>query len=518
MNEMNEADIIVNDEDDNNVNTFNDMDNDLMNSIQTTFNLNDVYDSKMFLYDAFKENIIIYFDQHIDIISNGNYEDILYDDIIEMIYVLIENCELYFAKHTYHRSFMDIFQLAIRDIYKRYIPIRQYKDSYIRKVELDIDILTNKKNILRNIPQPEQRTREWYEFRHTLISASNAWKCFEGEKVVNQIIYEKCKPLIINKDENNNVFSINTKSPLHWGQKYEPLSVMLYEEKYKTQIEDFGCIRHSKHHFMGASPDGINVDVKSKRYGRMLEIKNIVSREITKIPKKEYWIQMQLQMETCDLNECDFLETKFNELENVEDYNNHEGTKGVLLHYICNNKIVYEYSPVKCNDEEYTKWEETMFKTHENDMFVKHIYWKLETFSCILVLRNKKWFNKMIHTIENVWNIILKERVSGYEHRQPNKRIKKVTEEKQDIVNRKCLITQSVNEELLEKSSEIMNNIQEQIHDMEKLQNELISKTEKSKKTEEEEIDTPISQSPQNKPFIKIRTESFDEYKKNNIS
>ena len=29
----------------------------------------------------------------------------------------------------------------------------------------------------------------------------------------------------------------------------------------------------------------------------MLEIKNPVSREITGIPKEEYWIQMQLQME-----------------------------------------------------------------------------------------------------------------------------------------------------------------------------------------------------------------------------
>ena len=29
------------------------------------------------------------------------------------------------------------------------------------------------------------------------------------------------------------------------------------------------------------------------------------------IPKKEYWIQMQLQMEVCDLDECDFLETRF---------------------------------------------------------------------------------------------------------------------------------------------------------------------------------------------------------------
>ena len=41
----------------------------------------------------------------------------------------------------------------------------------------------------------------------------------------------------------------------------------------------------------------------------MLEVKNPVSREITGMPKKAYWAQMEIQMEVWDLNECDFLET-----------------------------------------------------------------------------------------------------------------------------------------------------------------------------------------------------------------
>ena len=105
---------------------------------------------------------------------------------------------------------------------------------------------------------------------------------------------------------------------MHWGQKFEPLSVIIYEKRFNTIIEDFGCIPHNKYKFLGASPDGINVDINNDRFGRMLEIKNIVNREITQIPKKEYWIQMQLQMEVCDLNECDFLDTKFVEYENEE--------------------------------------------------------------------------------------------------------------------------------------------------------------------------------------------------------
>ena len=51
----------------------------------------------------------------------------------------------------------------------------------------------------------------------------------------------------------------------------------------------------------------------------------------------------------------------------------------------------------------------------------KTIYWKLETLSCVLVSRNRDWFNKNISQIKNVWDIILKERVEGYEHRAPKK-------------------------------------------------------------------------------------------------
>ena len=98
------------------------------------------------------------------------------------------------------------------------------------------------------------------------------------------------------------------------------MSVLIYEHLFNTQIEDFGCIKHDSHYFIGASPDGINVDISSPRYGRMLEIKNIVNRVINGIPKKEYWVQMQSQMEVCGLDECDFLETRFIEYESYLEY------------------------------------------------------------------------------------------------------------------------------------------------------------------------------------------------------
>jgi putative phage-type endonuclease len=188
------------------------------------------------------------------------------------------------------------------------------------KCQAKIKYLESQLEELRSKPQPTQRTEEWYKFRHNLITASNAYKAFENPSTLNQLIYEKCQPLNTQGDK----FSfVNVDTTFHWGQKFEPVSVMYYENEYDTRVGDFGCIQHETYKFLGASPDGINDDpLRPQRFGRMLEIKNIVNREIDGIPKKEYWIQMQLQMETCDLNECDFLETRFKEYETEADFLN----------------------------------------------------------------------------------------------------------------------------------------------------------------------------------------------------
>jgi hypothetical protein len=175
----------------------------------------------------------------------------------------------------------------------------------------------------------------------------------------------------------------------------------------------------------------------------MLEIKNIVNREINGIPKKEYWIQMQLQMEVCDLDECDFLETKFVEYESANEFFKElelesQDTqlktldkKGVVIyfHNISEAKPFYLYKPlniVKMDD--ILKWEEEMIELYQsskhNMTYIKSNYWKLEKLSCVLVLRNKNWFKNNIQAIENVWNIIEKERITGYEHRAPNRKPK----------------------------------------------------------------------------------------------
>lgn len=277
----------------------------------------------------------------------------------------------------------------------------------------------------------EQQSDEWYSTRQNKLTASSMWKIFKSESTRNSIIFEKC----------------STKSkpqfyggPMEWGNKYEPVSIMLYEKIYNTKVGDFGCITHKNYPYIGASPDGIVTDETSPLYGRMLEIKNIVNRDITSVPKEEYWVQMQLQMEVCELECCDFLETRFKEYSEDEFYTdyNHQ-YKGIVLYFSKNIKSHddcdaykphYEYYPIsddykkECVDDWITKTEN---KLKEQYILYNKYYYYLDEYSCVIVQRNRKWFSHCIDDITDTWNTILKERETGFGHRASKPRSNSTT-------------------------------------------------------------------------------------------
>ena len=277
----------------------------------------------------------------------------------------------------------------------------------------------------------EQQSDEWYSTRQNKLTASSMWKIFKSESTRNSIIFEKC----------------STKSkpqfyggPMEWGNKYEPVSIMLYEKIYNTKVGDFGCITHKNYPYIGASPDGIVTDETTPLYGRMLEIKNIVNRDITSVPKEEYWVQMQLQMEVCELECCDFLETRFKEYSEDEFYTdyNHQ-YKGIVLYFSKNIKSHddcdaykphYEYYPLSddYNKECVDAWiTETENKLKEQYILYNKYYYYLDEYSCVIVQRNRKWFSHCINDITDTWNTILKERETGFEHRASKPRSNSTT-------------------------------------------------------------------------------------------
>tara|TARA_B110001450_G_scaffold233285_1_gene236476 strand:+ start:167 stop:1579 length:1413 start_codon:yes stop_codon:yes gene_type:complete len=425
-------------------NIINNVNIDINEDIDINININiDDYVDNIFFTELY-ECIFNIFDDLLnsDIIYlyNNSFIEIIIDNVAELLYINFINI----LDLTERDDIMDIIRIIGNIYINILIKPRSYKDTFIKNDDYieDINIINSKIDYLKSVPQPEQRTTEWYLFRHNVLTASNIWKAFDSESAYNNLICEKCKEIDVSKYS-----VVSTESPMHWGQKYEPISIMWYEYYYKTKISDFGCIRHKEIEYLAASPDGINTCINSKRYGRMLEIKNIVNREINGIPKKEYWIQMQMQMETCDLNECDFLETKFIEYENVEEFNldgdfnlsKNNNHKGVIMYFIKDGMPYYEYCPFLCLKEEFVIWEKEMMKRYGNLTWMKNIYWKLDKISCILVDRNKEWFNVTKPIIKELWGTILYERENGYEHRLPKKR--KITPKVYESENfNKCLI------------------------------------------------------------------------------
>jgi putative phage-type endonuclease len=392
-------------------------------------------DATLDLIESALHLMIDYMNQHPTAISEPDFPDEMMEEVQELFRIQFEDTMTDWVEQDLDDIFGDIYEIFIT-----LFDFKRSADTNIVQQNINTGKIAEKIAYLRSKPQPLQRTAEWYAFRHNLITASNAYKAFESQSNVNQLIYEKCQPMKTGTEEVSTTVNVNT--PFHWGQKYEPLSIMFYEHTYKTKIADFGCIQHDTHKFLGASPDGINDDPASDRYGRALEIKNIVNREITGIPKKEYWVQMQLQMEVCDLDECDFLETKFVEYEDYAAYLNDatDKLKGFIMYFTTKeSKPFYVYKPLDLPNDKVDEWEQmNMDKYQEQGMlWIKNCYWKLDIVSCVLVTRNRQWFESNIGQLAKIWKTIEEERVSGYEHRAPKKRALK-TEQTQ--VNQGCLL------------------------------------------------------------------------------
>lgn len=394
------------------------------------------------IVDGFSEIIKDQFMENPLSISDYDYDSHIVSLLIEHFEEVIDEDMIY-----------DIYTNKKKEIYKNIgFPLRSYEYTYITE---GTNNTQEKCDYLLNIPQPDQRTKEWYEFRHNHITASNAWKCLGTPSSVNQIILEKLTPLNIEKYKP----SLND-NPMTWGQRFEDISIMFYENKYNVKVDDLGCIEHQKYTFLAASPDGI---ITSKNNNsRLLEIKNVVSRKITKIPKPDYWMQMQLQMEVCDIDECDFLETKFIEYEGFSEFkcDINETNKGIIMMFVKNNEIpVYEYSELYKNIEDIEKWmDEKMdyYEKIENITWFKNIYWKMEEFSCIMVKRNKIWFENAISKIKDVWEIIVSERENDCKNIDNYKPKKRIKVEKKDQIDQQNIVTDVVTNNIIDPNIEVL--------------------------------------------------------------
>ena len=348
-----------------------------------------------------------YVQENLEHIHKDSFTPNMQKYIIELLKVQLEN--------EPEDSILNTYQSALSSFHGRTTPFYP---------SISHDVLTNKLTNIKNQYQPEQRSPEWFSFRNKLLTASSISKVLGSAAKRNELICSKCNPV--------NMPSYNhTSGPMHWGIKYEPVSVEYYCYKNKTQVQSYGCIAHSDYPFIGASPDGINVLETSTLYGVMLEIKNPISRQITGNPKEEYWVQCQIQMEVCDLDACDFLETKFTEYASEDEFqadgsfqlSQDNKYKGIILHFEIDGMFQYEYLPFQSTLEEYTSWKTA--KLEQNPNFIKEMYWKLDCVECTIIPRNKQWFEWFLPQIIELQSIIDREKnTNNWKQRLPKKKNK----------------------------------------------------------------------------------------------
>jgi putative phage-type endonuclease len=369
--------------------------------------------------------------------SKPDFHKEMVEDITHVVFQNLLDADI--CKDSDYDSLFEMVDIQCQTRDNPNFPLRSIKHcnynyhcgEYGLDEEFVLSYLQNKIDHLRKVNQeaPKQRTPEWYQRRYNMMTASNLWQALSTESQRNRLIYEKCKPLDFGYTENK---WVNTDNSLHWGVKYEPLTALVYEKMTGAKIEEFGCIQHEKYPFLGASPDGIVTNSDSPLFGRMLEIKNIYNREMDGTPSEPYWIQIQMQLECCNLDVCDFVETRFkeygSEIEFFEEPDNNL-LRGLILHFVPkdgkSNVPLYKYMPldISLNDREMNEWI-TSCKNElpEYAVYVK-IYWYLDDIQMSTIQRHSIWFEESLPILKQTWVTIEEERVTGYEHRAAKKRI-----------------------------------------------------------------------------------------------
>ena len=237
--------------------------------------------------------------------------------------------------------------------------------------------------VIRVYGANDQRTDAWHAKRGEMVTASEVYGVFGSPSARRDVMMRKLEPRP--QGEGPPI------TALLWGTRFEPIAKQIYEQKTNCTITDVSCVQHPIHKFLGASPDGLIACEDMKRYGRLVEFKCPISRA----PKDEipagYIHQMQMQMECTGIDECEYVEFRFKQV-NYNEWIRSEDKKGFFIVYD-DGRVVY--------DKEATS----------DDCQV--VYWILGSIKEDFVPKDPNWLPNHLEGLTQFWKEVLEHRANG---------------------------------------------------------------------------------------------------------
>jgi len=250
-------------------------------------------------------------------------------------------------------------------------------------------------NRLIALPRIEQRTPTWYETRKGLITASDFAQALGDGKFGTQ------KDLIVKKCGYEEEAAFNaTLPPLKWGTMFEPVAGMIYERRNRTQLHEFGLLKHPSIGYFGASPDGVN------EHGVMVEIKCPYKRKINGEVPLQYYYQIQGQLDVCGLKECDYFECEFVTHDTVEELEDDEDCKYECGCIVEKSKMVFVYSPLMSRASLRVEAAAWFAKQTYDRNSCRPLYYGLVRTNTNRVYKDPYFLDEKLDLLKEVWNKI----------------------------------------------------------------------------------------------------------------
>ena len=245
--------------------------------------------------------------------------------------------------------------------------------------------------------QTAQRTAAWYEQAQRVVTASEVSHLFGAPRGRGQLVASKAQPY-----RPRNQFLATTSdfmAAFDWGIRFEPCIKAIYEDMHGAIIRDLGRLVHPTDPRVSASPDGLVYT--GERKGRLVEFKAPVTREIqTGVIPKDYYAQMQLQLNVCNLQVCDFVEASFGAPYQARPVPEGPGLYHGIIAVMQREAVVdgqpmyYVYSPLNPPDD---------WVPQETDEVAELVSWRLMAWQEQVVTRSDAWWQALLPALDSFW-------------------------------------------------------------------------------------------------------------------